>query len=567
MKLFLNIDKKLIAESIRQTTPQVPLDEIDDIANSLDANIAKDVKIPKDVLDSFKLKDSLAPEIWIKEKLNEKVKLNLLKIADDFYKELDLPQQVKIKDIIFTGSLANFNWSKFSDIDLHIVLDFSQFKADPKMVEDYFYAKKAMWNQEHDINVFNYPIEIYVQDVKANLRATAIYSVLNDKWILKPNRENFKLDKNAIKEKANKIIDNLRHIRQQYNDKHFQNVVDMTTKLKEKIRNMRNAGLEEGGEFSLENLVFKVLRRTSFMDQLDSFKAKAYDTLMSVSETINETLKRKELIRESLNTLAEANDRYATKRDYYTALFKRAKVKELYGGDEYWENIQDGQFVGTAIVNIHGYLRVTTNIASARDVRRNDMGMKETPHYLQFTVMAGRGIEHPDTYSANKQPARTRQGMGSEEFENTLVMNLPQGISLENGETKIKLGIPKPGSPASDAEIKTWLSYGDVIIEFIESNMKDRIGYNDTKGADISKEKMAANPNLLNPEKTKANADLKLHLGRPPSQAEIADYMESGILPQKQIKTLVSPQDKEREERERKSLERIAKAKARQRNL
>jgi hypothetical protein len=195
------------------------------------------------------------------------------------------------------------------------------------------------------------------------------------------------------------------------------------------------------------------------------------------------------------------------------------------------------------------------------------MGMKETPHYLQFTVMAGRGIEHPDTYSANKQPARTRQGMGSEEFENTLVMNLPQGISLENGETKIKLGIPKPGSPASDAEIKTWLSYGDVIIEFIESNMKDRIGYNDTKGADISKEKMAANPNLLNPEKTKANADLKLHLGRPPSQAEIADYMESGILPQKQIKTLVSPQDKEREERERKSLERIAKAKARQRNL
>jgi hypothetical protein len=88
------------------------LDEIDDIANSLDANIAKDVKIPKDVLDSFKLKDSLSPEIWIKEKLNEKVKLNLLKIADDFYKELDLPQQVKIKDIIFTGSLANFNWSK-----------------------------------------------------------------------------------------------------------------------------------------------------------------------------------------------------------------------------------------------------------------------------------------------------------------------------------------------------------------------------------------------------------------------------------------------------------------------
>ncbi len=282
MKLFLSNISPII-EAI-QSSPKI-LDEIDAIANTIDSNMNKEVSIPKDVLDSFKLKDNLNEEIWINNTLNPKVRKNLIKIAMDFFKDLELSSDVKIKDIIFTGSLANFNWSKFSDIDLHIVLDFNQFEADPKFVENYFYAQKSIWNQEHDINVFGYPVELYVQDTNANLVATAVYSVLNDKWLKKPSREQFELDKKAIKDKANKIIYNLRDIRQDYNDHQYQAVVNKVKKLKDKIKQMRNAGLERGGEFSLENLVFKTLRRTPFMDVLDSFKAKAYDKLMSVSET------------------------------------------------------------------------------------------------------------------------------------------------------------------------------------------------------------------------------------------------------------------------------------------
>lgn len=285
MKLYLHIDPKTILESQQATLAPKILDEIDAIADTIDANMGKEVTIPKDVLDSFKIKDSLNQDIWENDKLNPKVRAKLLKVAMDFFKDLDLPKDVKIKDVIFTGSLANFNWSKYSDIDLHIVIDFQQFDADPKFVEDYFYAQKSIWNQEHDITVYGYPVELYVQDINANLVATAVYSVAKDKWLKKPQRETFNLDKSVIKDKANAFIYKLRDIRQDYKDHQYQSVVDKVTKLKDKIKQMRNSGLEKGGEFSLENLVFKTLRRTPFMDILDSFKAKAYDNLMSVSES------------------------------------------------------------------------------------------------------------------------------------------------------------------------------------------------------------------------------------------------------------------------------------------
>lgn len=284
MKLFYYTNPKTIVESL--TAPLAPkiLDEIDALADNIQANMGKEIKVPKDVLDSFKIKDTLNQDIWDTDVLNPEVRAKLIRIANDFYKDLNLPKEAKIKDIIFTGSLANFNWSKFSDIDLHIVIDFKQFDAEPQMVEDYFYAQKSIWNQEHDIDIKGFPVELYVQNTNAKLVATAVYSVLNNKWIKQPKREEFKLDKQTIKDKADKIIFILRDIRQDYQDKQYQTVVDKVKKLKDYIKRMRNAGLEKGGEMALENLVFKVLRRTNFMDQLDAFKAKAYDKLMSVAE-------------------------------------------------------------------------------------------------------------------------------------------------------------------------------------------------------------------------------------------------------------------------------------------
>ena len=285
MKLFI---RDLVLENYRSATPKQALDEMDYLYEDVMSGLETDTEVPADVLNSFKIKNTLNPEIWPEGKLNPKVRTKLLRIAIDFFKSLDLPEHVKLKDVIFTGSLANFNWSKFSDIDLHLVLDFKEIEGTEKFKEEFFWAHKDIWNQEHNITVFQFPVEIYVQDAKAKLEATAIYSIGKDKWLLKPKKENFNLDRNLLKNKAEKILGRLRDIKKDYLNKDYKSVVDKVTKIKDALKKMRTAGLEKGGEFSLENLLFKVLRRTPFLDLLDSYKAKSYDAMMSVAETLNE---------------------------------------------------------------------------------------------------------------------------------------------------------------------------------------------------------------------------------------------------------------------------------------
>jgi hypothetical protein len=283
MKLLVGLKPNLIMENSTPNT-KIQLDELDMIENSIDTNLEKDARITPEILDSFQLKDTLNQDIWPNGKIDDEVRVRLIEIAEDFIKDLNIPSELVVKDIIFTGSLANYNWSRYSDIDLHIVMDFNQFDLDPKLTNDYFYVQKTIWNQEHDITLKGFPVEIYVQNINKELIATAVYSVLKNKWIKKPKREEFTIDKKAIKTKANSFIYQLRDIKQDYLDKQYDLVVDKVTKLKKKIKQMRNAGLERGGEFSLENMVFKVLRRTDFMDILDSYKAKSYDKNLSIDE-------------------------------------------------------------------------------------------------------------------------------------------------------------------------------------------------------------------------------------------------------------------------------------------
>jgi hypothetical protein len=332
MNSLKNMKYSIIIES---TSTKQHLDEVDELEKEIQSNLNKDVTIPKDVLDSFRIKDSLNPEIWLNKKLTPKVRTTLLQLAKDFFKEIEVPLDIEIKDIIFTGSLANYNWSKFSDIDLHIVIDFKDLESDPKMVEEFFYAQKTIWNQKHNVTIFDYPTELYVQDINHKLVATAVYSVLRNEWIKEPSEQSFKLDKKSIQHKANDFIKQLKDIRNKYKKEEYIDVIDKVTHIKNKIKQMRNAGLEKGGEFSIENLVFKTLRRTEFMDILDSFKAKAYDKLLSVNETLNENI-MKDLIRQRLHEAAEKptrvipyDDKQELKQHAYTSLSKGANQSKI----------------------------------------------------------------------------------------------------------------------------------------------------------------------------------------------------------------------------------------------
>jgi len=236
-------------------------------------------------LSSFKVKDHLDPTIWdnVNDQyiLKPKIRSKLLIIADDFYDSLDL-DFVDIKDVIFTGSLANFNWSNFSDIDLHLMLDFTEVDKNVDLVKNYFNSKKATWNDEHDIKIKGYDVEVYAQDVKEKHYSTGIYSILHNKWLIKPNPNEKIKDKNLIKQKASEYMNLIDSLETFYEKGHYNYLIRKIDKIKDKIKKMRQSGLESSGEFSNENLIFKVLRRTGYIEKLYDLQLRSYDRAFSL---------------------------------------------------------------------------------------------------------------------------------------------------------------------------------------------------------------------------------------------------------------------------------------------
>lgn len=241
---------------------------------------------PEDVdLSSFRIKDKLDPTIWDlvdgQYVIKKNIRQRLLIIADDFFDSLDL-DFVDIQDVIFTGSLANYNWSNFSDIDLHIVLDFADVDKNEEIVKGYFNSKKSVWNDEHDIKIKGYDVEIYVQDIKEKHYSTGVYSLLHNKWLIKPSKDQKIKDSGMIKTKASDYMNLIDSLDSFYEKGYYNYLIKKIDRIKEKIKKMRQTGLESGGEFSNENLIFKVLRRTGYIEKLYDLQLKAYDRAFSL---------------------------------------------------------------------------------------------------------------------------------------------------------------------------------------------------------------------------------------------------------------------------------------------
>jgi len=242
-------------------------------------------KMKKIDLSSFKLKDNLSPDIWKERKLSMAVSLRLKQIAHNFMNSLGFSRD-SIKDIIFTGSLANYNWSKYSDIDLHIILDFSEINNDAELVKQLLDSKRGEWNERHNIKIRDSEVEIYLQDINEEHHSSGIYSIMNDKWILFPKKTAATFDGDDIEKKAFNMMREIERVREFYSQGEYSQALTYAEKLKSRIKTFRKCGLEDGGEFSNENIAFKAVRRNGYLSKLSALKDASFDRLMSLDEGI-----------------------------------------------------------------------------------------------------------------------------------------------------------------------------------------------------------------------------------------------------------------------------------------
>jgi DNA-binding Lrp family transcriptional regulator len=230
-----------------------------------------------EAVKSFRVKDELNPKIWNDFKIDDEVREDLLKIAEDFYNSTDL--ETDVEDIVLTGSLANYNWSeKYSDYDLHILIDFTKVNDVVDLVKKYVDSAKSVWNKEHDIKIKGYEVEVYIQDISEPHKSTGVFSLLNNKWNVKPEQFDFEPDEDMIAEKGKSVMMMVDELEEQVDEDKYDAFIQKVQKVWEKVKNYRKSGLEsEGGELSMGNLVFKFLRRNGYVGKIIDLKRKSYD--------------------------------------------------------------------------------------------------------------------------------------------------------------------------------------------------------------------------------------------------------------------------------------------------
>jgi len=256
---------------------------------SLVDELFEDSELDQKIVKSFYSKESLSPDIFEEDNgsfsMKDNIRTKLLEIADKFVEFIGI--DFFIDDVHLTGSLSNFNWSEYSDVDLHIIIDYSDIKGNDgsetfkNIIKEFFDAKKNVWNEKHDIKIKGFDVELYVQDINEPHVSSGVYSVLNNEWVVEPKKETPNIDDRKILDKGEefaKKIDNL------VDSDEKENILFKIEDLRKKIKKFRQSGLESGGEYSYENLTFKLLRRNGYIKKLLDLKNDITDKKLSITQ-------------------------------------------------------------------------------------------------------------------------------------------------------------------------------------------------------------------------------------------------------------------------------------------
>jgi len=212
----------------------------------------------------------LNPVLWEDNLLRKEVRFKLLKIARHFADYLNV-DRLHLKDVTLSGSSAGYNYSDYSDIDLHLVVS----KTNGN--DELFTAKKNLYNSEHNLAITNIPVELYVQPADQTHHSAGIYSVLDNKWLAEPVHEEPTIDPKDIKAKARNYASKV-NLAMRSGD------VNKCREAMDDLKRLRKAGLESNGEQSVENLAFKLLRARGQIDKLRKYITKLDSAELSLGE-------------------------------------------------------------------------------------------------------------------------------------------------------------------------------------------------------------------------------------------------------------------------------------------
>ena len=234
-------------------------------------------------LEKFKIEDAINfhdeynPLLFDGDKLKPVIRNQLKIITDDFIEYMGIPD-LAVEDVIITGSNVAFTYTPHSDIDLHLLVDFSAL-PNSDVYKELFNSKKSLYNDTYEITIRDIPVEVYVQDTAQSHTSLGEYSLYNDMFTRIPTKKRANLDEISAEAKFERLeelcIEGLKS-----------KDIDKVNEVLSIIKRYRQAGLDNKGEFGPENLAFKAIRSKGYFQALFTLRNKLRAEQLSLEEEL-----------------------------------------------------------------------------------------------------------------------------------------------------------------------------------------------------------------------------------------------------------------------------------------
>ena len=261
-------------------------------------------RVIKIIKEAYEVHDTLNPKLFDLDtnKLKPEVLQKLNEIFEEFLKQID-PLTLSVADVQFVGSNAGYNYNDNSDIDLHLIVNFDLNYIDNELLQSIYNDKKNDFNKKYDLELYNIPVEVYIEDIKSMNASSGVYSILKNEWVKEP--EPIEYDVPDYSKEADEAKKKVNEVLKSGDPQLIEDTING-------IYMARKAGLSTEGEMSIGNLVFKELRNLGLLDGL---RNKYYE--LRSNELSLESLKRESL-----------NENYKDNEDYKKLISKLNELNE-----------------------------------------------------------------------------------------------------------------------------------------------------------------------------------------------------------------------------------------------
>ena len=208
------------------------------------------------LVEKLVVQDKLNSKIWdSNNRLREEVKEAVLKIANEFVK--DLKFDIDVTDIHIVGSNASYNYTENSDLDVHLIVRFDE---ENKELEQQLCAlATSSFNKNYDIGIHGVNVEIYVEDIRSTTVSNGVYSVLNNEWIKFPKK---------IEAKEYDNSEQLAVWKKKIEDALIDTENNSAKTLLDNIYLIRKNSIDIDGEYGRGNQLFKDIRSLGLLQKL-----------------------------------------------------------------------------------------------------------------------------------------------------------------------------------------------------------------------------------------------------------------------------------------------------------